>query len=110
MHELDPQSGVPEDVLGRIGELAFILNRKKRLQWRTELPLIVLGRGKPTPQRTRDGSDSQTNRMNEEQFAAWDRIWRGFQFQSMENCVSPRRVDTIYGGINLNWSFKRSEI
>ena len=25
------------------------------------------------------GSDSQTNRMTEEQFAAWDRIWRGFQ-------------------------------
>jgi pimeloyl-ACP methyl ester carboxylesterase len=49
------------------------------LQWRTGLPLIVLARGKPTPRRARDGSDSQNNRMTEEQFAAWDRIWRGFQ-------------------------------
>ena len=29
--------------------------------------------------KARDGSDSQTNRMTEEQFAEWDRIWRGFQ-------------------------------
>ena len=27
----------------------------------------------------RDGSASQTNRMTEEQFVAWDRIWREFQ-------------------------------
>jgi hypothetical protein len=33
----------------------------------------------PFPRKARDGSDSQTNRMTEEQFAAWDRIWRGFQ-------------------------------
>jgi len=51
----------------------------ERLQWRTELPLIVLGRGTPAERKARDGSDSQTNRMTEEQFAAWDRIWRQFQ-------------------------------
>lgn len=41
--------------------------------------MIVLGRGMPIPRRARDGSDSQTNRMTEEQFASWDRIWREFQ-------------------------------
>ena len=45
----------------------------------TELPLTVLGRGTPLPRKARDGSDSATNRMSEAQFAAWDRIWRGFQ-------------------------------
>jgi pimeloyl-ACP methyl ester carboxylesterase len=33
----------------------------------------------PSPRTARDGSDSSTNRMTEEQFAAWDRIWRKFQ-------------------------------
>lgn len=76
LHQLDPQGGAPDDVLGRIG---LYIKPGERLQWRTELPLIVLGRGKPTPRTARDGTDSQTNRMTEEQFAAWDRIWRGFQ-------------------------------
>jgi hypothetical protein len=31
------------------------------------------------PRKALDGSDSQTNRITEEQFAAWDRIWREFQ-------------------------------
>ncbi|MGH9838726.1 MAG: alpha/beta fold hydrolase [Blastocatellia bacterium] len=73
LHELDPQTGAPDDVLGRIG---LYIKPGERLQWRTNLPLIVLGRGKPTPRRARDGSNSQTNRMTEEQFAEWDRIWR----------------------------------
>jgi len=30
----------------------------ERLQWRTDLPLIVLGRGMPTPRKARDGSNS----------------------------------------------------
>jgi hypothetical protein len=41
--------------------------------------LIVLGRGKPTERRARDGSNSQTNRMTDEQFVEWDRIWTEFQ-------------------------------
>ena len=76
LRELDPQGPGLDDVLARIG---LYIKPGERLQWRTELPLIVLGRGKPFPRRARDGSDSQTNRMTEEQFAAWDRIWRGNQ-------------------------------
>jgi pimeloyl-ACP methyl ester carboxylesterase len=72
LSELDPQ-GPLDDVLARIG---FYIKSGERLQWRTTLPLIVLGRGKPTPRRARNGSDSQNNRMTEEQFVAWDRIWR----------------------------------
>ncbi len=76
LHELDPQGPGLDDVTARLG---YYVKPGQRLDWRTALPLIVLARGKPTPQRARDGSDSQTNRMTEEQFATWDRIWRGFQ-------------------------------
>jgi pimeloyl-ACP methyl ester carboxylesterase len=75
LNELDPVAGL-DDVSARLG---FYVKPGQRLEWRTEAPLIVLARGKPFPRRARDGSDSQTNRMTEEQFAAWDRIWRGFQ-------------------------------
>ena len=76
LHELDPAGPGLDEVNARLG---FYLKPGERLEWRTNLPLIVLGRGKPFPRKARDGSDSQTNRMTEEQFAAWDRIWRGFQ-------------------------------
>jgi pimeloyl-ACP methyl ester carboxylesterase len=75
-HELDPQGLKLDDGPARLG---FYVKPGQRLEWRTELPVIVLGRGRPFPRPARDGSDSQTNRMIEEQFAAWDRIWRGFQ-------------------------------
>jgi pimeloyl-ACP methyl ester carboxylesterase len=74
--ELDPQ-GPGLDAL--TAQLGYYVKPGERLQWRTDLPLIVLGRGMPSPRQARDGSDSSTNRMTEEQFAAWDRIWRGFQ-------------------------------
>jgi pimeloyl-ACP methyl ester carboxylesterase len=76
LHELDPQGPGLDDVTARLG---YYVKPSERLQWRTNLPLIVLGRGMPSPRKARDGSDSSTNRMTEEQFAAWDRIWRGFQ-------------------------------
>jgi len=76
LHELDPQGPGLDDVTAQLG---FYVQPGERLQWRTDLPLIVLGRGMPSPRKARDGSDSPTNRMTEEQFAAWDRIWRGFQ-------------------------------
>ena len=65
-----------DDVTARLG---FFVRPGERLQWQTDLPLIVLGRGMPTPRKARDGGDSLTNRMTEEQFEAWDRIWRGLQ-------------------------------
>ncbi len=76
LHELDPKGPGLTGLTARIG---FFVEPGERLAWRTELPLIVLGRGKPTPRTARDGSNSLTNRMTEEQFAAWDRIWREFQ-------------------------------
>lgn len=76
LHELDPQG--PE-LTGITARLGFFVKPGQRLKWRTELPMIVLGKGQPGPRRARDGSDSQTNRMTEEQFAAWDRIWTEFQ-------------------------------
>jgi pimeloyl-ACP methyl ester carboxylesterase len=74
-HELDPRTRLDE-VTARLG---FYVKQGQRLEWRTELPLIVLVRGKPFPRPASDSSDTQTNRMTEEKFAAWDRIWRGFQ-------------------------------
>ena len=76
LHELDPQGPGLDELTARLG---FYVNPGERLEWRTDLLLIVLGRGKPFPRTARDGSNSQTNRMTEEQFATWDRIWRGFQ-------------------------------
>ncbi len=76
LHELDPQGPGLDDLTGRLG---FYVKPGQRLEWHTELPLIVLGRGTPFPRKARDGSDSPADRMTEEQFAAWDRIWREFQ-------------------------------
>jgi len=76
LREIDPEGPEQDEFSLRLG---FYVKPGERLQWKTDLPLIVLGRGKPFPRRARDGSDSQTNRMTEEQFAAWDRAWRGFQ-------------------------------
>jgi pimeloyl-ACP methyl ester carboxylesterase len=76
LQELDPQGPGLDDMTARLG---YYVKPGERLEWRTDLPLIVLGRGMPSPRRARDGSNSPTNRMTEEQFAVWDRIWRGFQ-------------------------------
>ncbi len=76
LHELDPQGPGLDEMTGRLG---YFVMPGERLQWQTDLPLIVLGRGMPTPRRGRDGSNSSTNRMSEEQFAEWDRIWKGLQ-------------------------------
>jgi len=76
LHELDPQRLGLDDVTARLG---FYVKPGDRLEWRTELPSIVLGRGTPFERQARDGSDLQSNRMTEEQFTAWDRVWREFQ-------------------------------
>lgn len=76
LHQLDPQGPGLDEMTARLG---YFVKPGERLQWRTDLPLIVLGRGMPTPRKARDGSNSSTNRMTEEQFAEWDRIWKGFQ-------------------------------
>ena len=76
LHELDPQGPGLDEMTARLG---YFVMPGERLKWQTDLPLIVLGRGMPTPRRARDGSNSSTNRMSEEQFAEWDRMWKGFQ-------------------------------
>lgn len=67
LDELDPKGPGLTPLTAQLG---FYVKPGERLEWRTELPLIVLGRGKPFP---------RTAQMKEEQFAAWDRSWRGFQ-------------------------------
>jgi pimeloyl-ACP methyl ester carboxylesterase len=76
LHEIDPQGPGLDELTAKLG---FFVKPGEHLEWRTQVPLIVLGHGKPFPRRARDGSDSETNRMTEEQFAAWDRAWREFQ-------------------------------
>lgn len=44
LHELDPEGPGLTDVTARLG---FYVKPGERLKWRTELPLIVLGRGAP---------------------------------------------------------------
>ena len=76
LHELDPAGPAPDDVMARVG---WYVKPGQRLDWQTKVPLIVIGRGIPFERAARDGSNSQNNRMTEEQFAAWDRIWTEFQ-------------------------------
>jgi pimeloyl-ACP methyl ester carboxylesterase len=76
LHELDPAGPAPDELMARVG---WYVKPGQRLDWHTEVPLIVIGRGTPFERTARDGSNSQTNRMTEEQFAAWDRIWTEFQ-------------------------------
>jgi pimeloyl-ACP methyl ester carboxylesterase len=66
LNELDPDAPLDEGT----ARLGFYVKPGQRLEWRTALPLIVLGRGKPTP---------RNDRLTEEQFAAWDRIWKSNQ-------------------------------
>ncbi len=58
LHELDPQGPGLTDVTARLG---FYVKPGERLEWRTELPLIVLGRGTPFPRKARDGSANEPN-------------------------------------------------
>ena len=76
LHEVDPAGPVPDEVMARVG---WYVKPGQRLDWHTEVPLIVIGRGTPFDRRARDGSNSETNRMTEDQFATWDRIWTEFQ-------------------------------
>lgn len=66
-HELDPKGLELNDEIERVG---FFVKTDEHLDWRTDVPLVVLARGKPFP---------RTTQMTEEQFEAWDRIWRAFQ-------------------------------
>src|SRR2546427_3864840 len=59
LHELDPLGPGLDDVTARLG---YYVKPGQRLEWRTELPLILLARGKPTPRRARDGRHSQNTR------------------------------------------------
>ena len=76
LHELDPAGPVPDELMARVG---WYVKPGQRLDWHTEVPLIVIGRGTPFERTARNGSNSQNNRMTEEQFVAWDRIWTEFQ-------------------------------
>jgi len=67
LHEIDPGGPFPADKIARMG---FFTTPGERLNWRTELPLIVLARGKPFP---------RTGQLTEEQFAKWDQIWGDMQ-------------------------------
>lgn len=64
LHELDPAGPAPDEVMARVG---WYVKPGQRLDWQTKVPLIVIGRGTPFERRARDGSNSPTNRMTEEQ-------------------------------------------
>jgi pimeloyl-ACP methyl ester carboxylesterase len=68
LHQLDPKEPAPDE--GTAQDLGLYMKPGQRLKWRTELPLIVLGHGRPFP---------RTAQMSDKQWAAWERIWRGFQ-------------------------------
>ncbi len=67
LHEVDPKDGDLGDLTASLG---FYTEVGQKLEWRTDLPVIALARGQKFP---------RTKQMSEEQFARWDKIWRGFQ-------------------------------
>jgi len=67
MHEIDPQGPGLDDRTARMG---FFVKPGERLEWRTELPLVVLAHGKPY---------AKIAPLTEDQWAAADRLWRGLQ-------------------------------
>lgn len=67
LHEIDP-GGPP--LTAKVARMGFFITPGQRLEWRTELPLIVLGRGKPF---------ARTGQLTDEQFAKWDQIWGAMQ-------------------------------
>jgi pimeloyl-ACP methyl ester carboxylesterase len=67
LHQLDPKT---QGLTQETAQSGYFVKEGERLDWRTELPLIVLARGKPIP---------RTGQMTEDHYAAWDRIWRELQ-------------------------------
>ena len=65
-HELDPKLQLDDND----AHIGFFIKPGERLTWRTDVPLIVLARGKTFP---------RTPQMTEEQWAVWDRTWRELQ-------------------------------
>ena len=101
LHEIDPAGPGLSDAVGRGG---FIAKQGERSTWRTEAPLIVLGRGKPFP---------RTGQLTEAQFAAWDRIWQEMQQDlarrsPTDNIAGRRRVGTLSKMTSRILSFRPS--
>ena len=67
LHQVDPKGPAPNEQTAQLG---FYTKPDAKLEWKTNLPLIVLAHGKPYPRNAQ---------MTDDQWAAWDRIWRGFQ-------------------------------
>lgn len=65
--ELNPQDPPPVENAARRG---FLIKPGARLEWHTNVPMIVLCHGKSFP---------HTAEMSEEKWAAWERIWREMQ-------------------------------
>src|SRR5215813_6145761 len=67
LHEIDPGGPPLTDKVARMG---FFITPGQRLDWRTDLPVIVLARGKRF---------ARTGQLTEKQFAKWDHIWEQMQ-------------------------------
>jgi len=67
LHEIDPEGPPLSDKVARMG---FFITPGQRLDWRTDLPVIVLARGKRF---------ARTGQLTEKQFAKWDHIWEQMQ-------------------------------
>jgi pimeloyl-ACP methyl ester carboxylesterase len=66
LHEIDPKGPPPN---AELADMLFI-RPGQRLEWQTTLPLIVLARGT---------SGKRPPRWTEDQFVAFDRVWRELQ-------------------------------
>jgi pimeloyl-ACP methyl ester carboxylesterase len=71
MHRIDPKGSIQGSTLDETtARMGFFVQVDQRLEWRTQLPVIVLGHGKPY---------ARIPPLTDDQWAAADRLWRGLQ-------------------------------
>ena len=58
LHELDPAGPAPNEIMARVG---WYVKPGQRLEWHTEVPLIVLGRGTPFERTARAPAEQASN-------------------------------------------------
>ena len=69
LYDLKPMEGALNE---RTALMGWFIQHGQRLTWRTDIPLIVVARGKPLPR-------ERARELTDEQFAAWERIWQDLQ-------------------------------
>lgn len=69
LYDVKPMEGALNE---RTALLGWFIQHGQRLAWHTQVPLIVVARGKPLPR-------DRARELTDEQFATWERTWQDLQ-------------------------------